>query len=370
MTYDLAVVGAGIVGLAHALAAARQGLRVVVLDRDAQANGASIRNFGLVVVSGQQPGQPRRHAERTREIWLDVAAQARIAILQEGLLVAAQRPEAMALAEAFAASEGGHGCTLLTAAAVEQREPSLAKGRLSGGLFSPLEIRVESRDVIPRLAEWLAERHGVEFRFGTSVHAVSPPLVETSRGNVMARKIVICPGDDLATLYPERIEQYGVRRCRLQMLRLAAPGHRLASAIVSDLSLIRYGGYASLPEAHLLKDRLEEQCSEAMQHGVHLIVAQSSDGSLVVGDSHHYGATPHPFSSEEVDRLITREYGTLFGDAPHVMSRWTGTYASATDCPNFCDTPAQDVRLVMITSGTGASTAFAIGEETISELFG
>ena len=36
-----AIVGAGICGLAHALAAARLGKRVVVFDRDAQANGAS-----------------------------------------------------------------------------------------------------------------------------------------------------------------------------------------------------------------------------------------------------------------------------------------------------------------------------------------
>lgn len=39
MTYDLAVVGAGILALAHALAAVRLGERVVIIDRDAQANG-------------------------------------------------------------------------------------------------------------------------------------------------------------------------------------------------------------------------------------------------------------------------------------------------------------------------------------------
>ena len=50
--YDLAIVGAGICGLAHALAAARRGKRVVVIDRDAQANGASIRNFGFITVTG------------------------------------------------------------------------------------------------------------------------------------------------------------------------------------------------------------------------------------------------------------------------------------------------------------------------------
>ena len=37
--FDLAVVGAGIVGLATALAGARRGLKVVVVDRDARAEG-------------------------------------------------------------------------------------------------------------------------------------------------------------------------------------------------------------------------------------------------------------------------------------------------------------------------------------------
>ena len=54
--YDLAIVGAGILGLAHALAASRLGLSTVVIDRDAQANGASIRNFGFVTVTGQERG--------------------------------------------------------------------------------------------------------------------------------------------------------------------------------------------------------------------------------------------------------------------------------------------------------------------------
>jgi glycine/D-amino acid oxidase-like deaminating enzyme len=60
--YELAVVGAGIVGLAHAYAAARLGRRVVVIDRDARANGASIRNFGFITVTGQERGTCWRRA--------------------------------------------------------------------------------------------------------------------------------------------------------------------------------------------------------------------------------------------------------------------------------------------------------------------
>ncbi len=68
-SFDMIVVGAGIVGLAHALQAARTGRRILVLDRDAQANGASIRNFGFVTVTGQGAPHTWRRARRARDVW-------------------------------------------------------------------------------------------------------------------------------------------------------------------------------------------------------------------------------------------------------------------------------------------------------------
>src|ERR1700758_1466700 len=83
--FDLAVVGAGIIGLATALAAARRGLRVMVIDRDAQANGASVRNFGFVTVTGQERRTMWARARRTREVWSEVAAAARIPVVHTGM---------------------------------------------------------------------------------------------------------------------------------------------------------------------------------------------------------------------------------------------------------------------------------------------
>src|SRR5271170_2022863 len=114
-TFDLAVVGGGIIGLAHALAAARAGKRVALIERDARANGASIRNFGFITVSGQERGDSWRLARRSRDVWAEVAPKAGIAIEQRGLYLTARSPEAIAVIEAFLATEMGEGCNLLSA---------------------------------------------------------------------------------------------------------------------------------------------------------------------------------------------------------------------------------------------------------------
>ncbi|WP_134819783.1 FAD-dependent oxidoreductase, partial [Bordetella pertussis] len=41
-TYDVVVVGAGMLGIAHAWAAARRGLSVAVVERSQRAHGATI----------------------------------------------------------------------------------------------------------------------------------------------------------------------------------------------------------------------------------------------------------------------------------------------------------------------------------------
>jgi D-hydroxyproline dehydrogenase subunit beta len=368
--FDLAVVGAGIVGLSCALAAARRGLKVIVIERSERARGASVRNFGLITVTGQDPDGVWPRARRSREVWQEVAAKAGIPIVNRGLWLAARRPESAALLEAFMTSGMAEGCRLLTPREAEQHCANLYTSGLRAVLLSPHELRVESRSAIPALADWLERDHGVTFRWQTSVHAIDPPRLGTSRGPLSAAAVAVCPGDDLVTLFPERLTAAGIGRCMLQMLRLESPGFALPGTVMSDLSLLRYGGFAGLSEAGALRQRLEAEQPEYLRHGIHLIIAQGSDGSLIVGDSHHDDTVRGPFANEEVYRLILDEYQTVTGrPAPAVRERWTGTYAAAKGRAVLIDAPSPRVRLAVVTSGIGASTGFAIGEEVIHELF-
>jgi D-hydroxyproline dehydrogenase subunit beta len=330
-----------------------------------------VRNFGFVTVTGQERGATWARARRTGAIWEEVAVQAGIPILQRGLWMTTRRPEALPVLEAFMNTEMAEGCELLSRARSRASCPHLVDDHVQAVLRSSVDLRVESQRAIPKIAAWLTERLGVTFLRETCVLAVAPPRVETSRGVVEAGAVAVCPGDDVATLYPERIAQYQVTRCKLQMLRLADPGFRLPGAVMSDLGLLRYPGYAALPEAQPLRVRLQAEQGEQLRHGIHLIAVQSGDGSLIVGDSHQYGPAPDFFADERVDELILAEYAAATGrPPPTVRERWLGTYPAAADRQMFIDAPADDVRIVMITSGTGASTGFAIGEEIVADLFG
>lgn len=370
MRADVIVVGAGIVGLAHALAAAKRGLQVTVVDRDARNNGASIRNFGFVTVTGQQRGTCWRRAMRSRDIWEDVAPRAGIPIAQRGLAVAVRRLESEDVLQAFLETEMGEECRLLTPRAARDRVPALRESGIKAVLWSPHEIRIESRDAIPRLARFMAREYGVRFMWQTLVTGIDPPVVNTTSGRLSAEAVVVCPGDDFLTLYPDRIATYGLERCALQMMRVGpSVPQRLGAAVMSDLSLVRYLGYSELLPAQALREKLAAEVPQMLAHGIHLIAVQSDDGSLVVGDSHAHGQTPPPFGQDVVDSLILEEFDRVLAwPGREVRERWIGVYASSKERLMLVDRPSEKVRIVIVTSGTGASTAFAIAEDVVAEL--
>jgi hypothetical protein len=140
---------------------------------------------------------------------------------------------------------------------------------------------------------------------------------------------------------------------------------------MSDLGLIRYRGYADLPEAGALKRRLTAEQPRALAAGVHLIAVGGPGGDLIVGDSHHLADLPDPFAPAEAEALILAEFEAATGlKPPPVLARWTGTYAVSEARPFVVAAPAPRVRVVMVTTGAGASVAFGLAEQVLAEFLG
>lgn len=369
--YDVVIVGGGIVGLGVALAATKAQKTVCVIDRDARANGASIRNFGFITISGQKAGAHWARARRSRDIWAEVADLAGIQVLQRGLVMPAYRPEACDVLHGFLATDMGAGCRLLSRDEAIAKLPPLRQDGLLDVLYSPHELRVESREALPKIAAWLEKHHGVEFRWCTAARDVTADGVVTAAGMVKGESIVVCPGDDFSTLFPELIASRDLTKCTLQMLRMTAANMPVfASAMMSDHSLARYEGFAQLECAQPLIARLDAEAAAIRAAGVHLITVQSADGSLIVGDSHSYGPQPDPFARADFDDLILQVFDEVLDlPARKVTERWCGSYTSSATRTILVERPAQNIRLVMVTGGTGASTGFALAEQVIADLY-
>jgi D-hydroxyproline dehydrogenase subunit beta len=368
--YDLAVVGGGIVGLAHALAAARRGMRVVLIDRDERANGASIRNFGFITVTGQSQATWQR-ARRSRDVWEEVAPLAGFSIVHRNECVIVHSTQALAVLEEFVAGPMCEGCELLDADEVIRRVPMANPHNVTGALWSPHDVRVEPRVAIPALANYLERELGVTMLRPVFVRSVCTPQLETNAGTVLADRVVVAPGPDLTSLFPEIHARYATRLCKLHMLRLTPQpaAWRLPTAIMSDFALVRYRGFSALPAAAPLRSALERRAPHVIAYGIHLIVVQNADGSLIVGDSHDYGATGDPFFSTHVEEAmleLCRE--TLNVPSGGVIERWIGFYPQSDEREWFVDAPDEHTRLVQVTTGNGMSTAFALAEEVIEEL--
>jgi glycine/D-amino acid oxidase-like deaminating enzyme len=123
-----------------------------------------------------------------------------------------------------------------------------------------------------------------------------------------------------------------------------------------------------LPEAEALKERIAKEMPEYVQEGIHLIVVQSADGSLVVGDSHRYGSAEDVFASEKVERLILDLLYRVLNITEHtIMERWTGVYPSSGVSDALIEKVSPRIRVAIVSSGTGASTAFGLAKDNFDE---
>src|SRR5271167_3288337 len=157
-TADLAIVGAGILGLAHAWFAAERGRSVVVFERAPKANGASVRNFGMIWPIGQRAGAVHETAMRSRQIWQQILDASGLPYRPTGSLHVVYHQDEADVAREFAerAPGLGYSCTWLSPAEVLKKSKSVNPQRLLGGIWSPTELTVDPRQILGKLPSFLA----------------------------------------------------------------------------------------------------------------------------------------------------------------------------------------------------------------------
>ena len=349
-SFDLVVVGGGILGMSHAAAAAARGLSVAVVDRSPHACGATVRNFGYLTAMYSDDGVWGKRADRTREIYAAWAADGGIPLTVTGSLQLVQSAPQLALARAIAAAVP-HKARLVTADEARALCPALAAaaggGRVYAALHFPDDALLEPRIMARALAAYLARKWGVVWV--TSDAAVSvrtadgggAVVVRTAGGRALVgRHAVLCTGDDICGLLPAllRDEAPKLTLVKLQMMRVALPRDAgpLTMPVTSGLTLRRYpmpGAVAPAEFAAMMAHDAEGADPAAEALGIHIIARPAPlfpRGAF--GEIAHAAVGPH-------DALAQDSYEAIVGDS-HQYAPLYGAGAGAFD--ETCDEAVTD----------------------------
>ena len=363
------VIGGGVLGTMHAGAARRRGFEVVQLEREPDARGASVRNFGLVWVSGRAPGPELDLALRARERWAEIAAEVPgVGFRPHGsLTLAAGDAEMSLIKEATALPDAPRrGYEVLDVAAARAVNPAL-RGEFAGALLCTRDAIVEPRAVPSALRAHLLASGGYRWLPGREAvvaepHAVRDHTGEWHRGDL----VVICSGAAYTGIAGPHLAACPVpplRRVRLQMMQTRPFAARLTTAIADGDSMRYYPAFA-LPGRRLLGP----QTPAAARTRAQLLLVQRLDGGLTIGDTHEYDE-PFGFDVDEdaYDHLRARAETLLGAPLPPVQRRWAGVYSQVTGDELYHRAQIEPgVVLVTGPGGRGMTCSPAIAEETFA----
>ncbi|MCF3135748.1 TIGR03364 family FAD-dependent oxidoreductase [Streptomyces olivochromogenes] len=368
------VVGAGVVGTMHAWQAVERGHQVVQIEREAEARGASLRNFGQIWVSGRAGGEELDTALRARELWEGIGGCVPgLGFRANGSLTPVRGPLELAVAEAAVAraDAAARGYKLLTPGEARALNPAL-RGDFTAALYCERDAAVEPRTAQLALREELLKSPNYTFLPGREVReVVGAGAVRDDHGDVHhADAVVLCTGAWLGGLVRELAgPDLPVRRVRLQMMQTDPLGEPLTTSVADADSFRYYPAYGS-PALDELNAR-QPQPRTAAEHKMQLLMVQRADGGLTIGDTHEY---EHPFAFDTVEDPydhLTEVVESLLGrPLPKIRRRWAGVYAQCTDTSRVVHRQqvSDGVWLVTGPGGRGMTCSPAIAETTANEL--
>jgi glycine/D-amino acid oxidase-like deaminating enzyme len=319
--YDVAIIGAGIVGAACADVFAERGLRVVVVDRDVVGSGATAAGMGHIVVMDDSDAQFAL-TNYSQKLWRELRSELpdNVEYEQPGTIWVAADDEEMAevLRKREYYQKRGVAVSVLDQHQLKEAEPNLRDG-LAGGLLVPGD-GVLYPPCAARFLMTRAQQRGAKLRVGISVTQIAERRILLSDHQEIAAEIIVnASGASAADLTPA----VGIKKRK---------GH----LVITD----RYPGFLrhQLVELGYLKS-----AHSVARDSVAFNVQPRRTGQILIGSSRQYGAEHKEVDQIMLSNMIRRaeEYMPGLGSMSAVRV-WTGFRAATPDklpligpCPGY-----------------------------------
>ena len=380
-TFDVVVVGAGIVGTFHAYFAAQRGLKTLLVDRDPAPRQATVRNFGMIVTGTiAAPGEWDGFAQRTNELYLQLEDENKqdLTIRHRGSLYVVETELEDRVIREFAdlSSSLGKRAEYLTPTDLINGYPFLVPEYARGGLLFPGDLSVDPRRFIHLILEQLSEDENVIFKPDTCVVGIEAEasgcrLTDSSGSQYSCGTTVVCSGIEYRILYPDFCRQSGMEICKIDMLRTGTQAALdLRHNILSGLSVRRYPGFKVCTSyTDLLASPMGKTYKE---WGIHLLFKQADDSTIIIGDSHQY--FPLSDSTGFDNRAEVREAILAYGkrmvhlDNWSIGKSWAGYVMSHPHEDAVVGQLAPSVHVALGIAGKGMSTAPGFAEANMARI--
>jgi D-hydroxyproline dehydrogenase subunit beta len=350
-SYDVVVVGAGIVGAACADECARQGLRVAILDRDVIAGGATATGMGHIVVMDDSEAQFAL-TRYSQELWRQLRPElpADVEYHQCGTIWVAADEEELAEVHRKAKYYGQRGVTteVLDPKALEMLEPNLRRG-MAGGLLVPDDVVLYP----PCAARFLIERAqaaGAKLLLGSPASQIGKGCVRLAGGTELSAAAII---------------------------NAAGAG---ASALTAGVSVKQRKGHLVLTDRYprFVRHQLVELAYLKSAHSVStdsvaFNLQPRKSGQIIVGSSRQYGAERSEVDAGVLDRMLRRAYEYMPKLAElNTVKVWTGFRPASPDNLPLIGSLPRDPTVFLATGheGLGITTALATGRLVVDQITG
>jgi glycine/D-amino acid oxidase-like deaminating enzyme len=302
-TYDVVIVGAGIVGASCADECTRRGMKVVLVDRDSVGGGATAAGMGHIVVMDDSEAQfaltrysqhlwHKRRSELPDDVEYEQCGTIWVAADEEEMEEVRRKHEYYA--------DRGVATKVLGAKDLRDLEPNLKEG-MKGGLLVPEDVVLYPPCAARFLMECARDR-GAAVQFGRAVRHIGQGSVTLDDESEFRATMVV---NAMGASAPDLMPELGIRKRK---------GH----LAITD----RYPGFVhhQLVELGYLKS-----AHSLTSDSVAFNVQPRRTGQILIGSSRQYGADHKEVDTRMLSRMLSRAQFYMPGvEHLSVVRCWTG----------------------------------------------